>query len=211
MNPDDPKHRILDTAEPLFFQNGYRHVSMKQIAQELALVSSALYYHFPGGKEQLYLTVLQRRFEACRLVIESGYRQHSSLRDFLKHLAWWYVDQPPMNMQVIMQMDFPFLTKVGHQQLLRISDEGFFQPLIAVFRYYREQLNPDFDPPWLVGHLLSMLGTLTRTENFGIARSEAVDRMIDLYLNGVYTRTSRASAADPAPLQADFTSDRPVS
>ncbi len=49
----DTWQQILTAAKDLFFAKGYRGVSMKEIADAVQVMPSALYYHFPKGKEGL--------------------------------------------------------------------------------------------------------------------------------------------------------------
>ncbi|MGI5414992.1 LmrA/YxaF family transcription factor [Actinomadura luteofluorescens] len=54
------RQRILDTAKTLFHRQGYHATGVNQIIAEAAAPKGVLYFHFPGGKEQLAAeTVLQ--------------------------------------------------------------------------------------------------------------------------------------------------------
>lgn len=47
------RRRIVDTAARLFQQQGYHATGMNQILAEGKAPKGSLYFHFPGGKEQL--------------------------------------------------------------------------------------------------------------------------------------------------------------
>src|SRR5947199_550334 len=53
---------ILTAAKDLFFAKGYKGVSMKEIADAVQVMPSALYYHFPKGKEDLFTKLIQTLF-----------------------------------------------------------------------------------------------------------------------------------------------------
>jgi AcrR family transcriptional regulator len=53
------KERILDTAEVLFAQKGYRAVSVREITSAARCNLAAVNYHF-GKKENLYLEPCRR-------------------------------------------------------------------------------------------------------------------------------------------------------
>jgi AcrR family transcriptional regulator len=53
------KQRILEVAEELFTTQGYRAVSIRDIARGCRVSSAALYYHFPS-KEDLFRSVLEQ-------------------------------------------------------------------------------------------------------------------------------------------------------
>jgi len=54
--------QILTAAKALFFAKGYKGVSMKEIADAVQVMPSALYYHFPKGKEDLFTKMIQTVF-----------------------------------------------------------------------------------------------------------------------------------------------------
>ena len=54
--------QILTAAKALFFAKGYKGVSMKEIADAVQVMPSALYYHFPKGKEDLFTKMIQTLF-----------------------------------------------------------------------------------------------------------------------------------------------------
>ena len=56
----ETRERILEVAERLFLAKGFKGVSMKDIADEVQVTTAALYYHFPEGKQDLFLSMVQR-------------------------------------------------------------------------------------------------------------------------------------------------------
>ena len=36
---------------------------MKEVAEEIQVTSAALYYHFPGGKQDLFFSIIQKMLE----------------------------------------------------------------------------------------------------------------------------------------------------
>lgn len=59
---EDPKthEKILDSAEKLFAENGFRATTLRQITRSAGVNIAAVNYHF-GSKEALYVEVVQRR------------------------------------------------------------------------------------------------------------------------------------------------------
>lgn len=55
--------RILTVAERFFLAKGFKGVSMKDIADEVEVTTAALYYHFPEGKQELFLKMIQQAIE----------------------------------------------------------------------------------------------------------------------------------------------------
>ena len=59
----ETRRRILTVAERLFLAKGFKGVSMKDIADEIDVTTAALYYHFPEGKQELFLSMIQQTIE----------------------------------------------------------------------------------------------------------------------------------------------------
>src|SRR6266516_8126883 len=59
----ETRQQILESARELFLARGYKGVSMKEVAEEVQVTSAALYYHFPGGKQDLFFSIIQMMLE----------------------------------------------------------------------------------------------------------------------------------------------------
>lgn len=53
------KDRLIETAAKLFQIQGYHATGLNQIVKESGAPKGSLYYHFPGGKEQLALEAIR--------------------------------------------------------------------------------------------------------------------------------------------------------
>jgi TetR/AcrR family transcriptional repressor of lmrAB and yxaGH operons len=63
--PGDTRDRILHATSELMRRNGYAGTSLKDISTAARATFSSLYFHFPGGKEQMAaeaVTMAARRF-----------------------------------------------------------------------------------------------------------------------------------------------------
>src|SRR5579862_9534301 len=80
--------RILTKAKDLFLAKGYKGVSMKEIADAVQVMPSALYYHFPKGKEDLFTKMIQTVFVDEGIAgIDQTLRTVSGLRERLNVLT----------------------------------------------------------------------------------------------------------------------------
>jgi AcrR family transcriptional regulator len=52
------RHRLVQTALALFVEQGYEATSVAQILEGADMARGALYHHFPDGKRQLFLEVV---------------------------------------------------------------------------------------------------------------------------------------------------------
>ncbi|GAA3328082.1 hypothetical protein GCM10020331_070620 [Ectobacillus funiculus] len=80
------REMIMDAARDLFVQNGYGHVSMRQIAKELGYSHGAIYYHFTN-KAELFYAMVQEHFHMLDHILanimEQDLEQHEKLKQVL--------------------------------------------------------------------------------------------------------------------------------
>ncbi|GAX89085.1 TetR/AcrR family transcriptional regulator [Effusibacillus lacus] len=80
------REMIMDTARKLFLENGYQHVSMRQISKELGYSHGAIYYHFKNKADLFYALVRQDFIlldEALEQILNKPLDPHSKLREVL--------------------------------------------------------------------------------------------------------------------------------
>lgn len=82
----ETQRRILTAAEHLFLSKGFKGVSMKDIADEVQVTTAALYYHFPEGKQDLFLSVVQQVAANWR---ESAFRAVAHIEDLRERLTMY--------------------------------------------------------------------------------------------------------------------------
>jgi AcrR family transcriptional regulator len=80
------RDRLLEAAMRLFASDGFRHVTVRDIAREAHANVAAVNYHF-GDKMQLYMSVVQSAVDSVREVIEATMQTAEQLRpeDKLRH------------------------------------------------------------------------------------------------------------------------------
>ena len=72
----DSRAAILEAAKLLFMQEGFRGISMRQIAEAVGVTKAALYYHFKD-KEELFVAIVERYLVAMSILIDEVTRQRS--------------------------------------------------------------------------------------------------------------------------------------
>lgn len=58
------RNRILDAARTVFARHGFRKASLADIVRPLGVANTAVYHHFPGGKEEIFHAVINREEQA---------------------------------------------------------------------------------------------------------------------------------------------------
>jgi len=64
---------VLDAAEQLFVESGYRATSLEAIAEQADVAVSSIYFNFKGGKSDLYLALAERTAVVNEEVLEPAY------------------------------------------------------------------------------------------------------------------------------------------
>jgi AcrR family transcriptional regulator len=59
----ETQRRILAVAGQLFLTKGFKGVSMKDIADEVQVTPAALYYYFPQGKQEIFVSVINQSID----------------------------------------------------------------------------------------------------------------------------------------------------
>ncbi|ELK48087.1 TetR/AcrR family transcriptional regulator [Halobacillus sp. ACCC02827] len=80
----DTKEIILNTSSNLFHIQGYNGTGLSQIIKESGAPRGSLYYHFPGGKEEIALEAIARMRTAVAEDLEKSLRPGMDVGEALK-------------------------------------------------------------------------------------------------------------------------------
>jgi AcrR family transcriptional regulator len=132
---NETSERILNAAEALFMARGYDGVKLRDIAEAVGMRHASLYYYVPGGKEQLFVTVLRRsmaRHEAgmARLMAEAG----DEIRAQAYAVSDWLVSQPPLELVRMFEADLRAVDPAVAQELANLVFESLTRPLVAALQ-----------------------------------------------------------------------------
>lgn len=131
--PDNAtRARLLDVAEELFSSRGYTAVRLRDIAQALGMRHASLYYYAPGGKEQLYVEVMERSMRRHRAGLEQAIIQAGEeFRVQLHAVADWLAAQPPLDVTRMYQADMRELGEERAEQLMALAYDSLRLPIGA--------------------------------------------------------------------------------
>jgi AcrR family transcriptional regulator len=175
---------VLDAAEQLFAARGYAAVTLKDIAKQLDIKQASLYYHVPGGKEDLFVEVMLRHLERRRRAFEEIITTGSpALEDCLMRVGMWLICQPPLNASRMIQTDLPDLAPEKAQQLEEAMRRCSFAPMEAVFASHQDRLHGD--PGFIAGTFLATIEALSVVKKYGVKTDQQlVADSIALLLHG---------------------------
>lgn len=179
------KIQIIEVAEKMFFSNGYKATSLQDISDSMQIKPASLYYHFPGGKEEIYVEVLRNRLSKYREQVDRMKNECKDLEAFLKSFAHWFIQQPPMNMSLISQMDMPHLTPLAKQTVMQLVSTSIFVPLRETLNQSSQSIK-DFDLNRLVGIYISLLNGMSFAVKQGYTSPDhIVDDFIEMMMRGI--------------------------
>jgi len=157
--PRDTRDRLLQVAQTLFAERGFRGASLRDIARRIGIQAPSLLHHFPS-KQQLYLAVLDRIFEGLEdaagalLVGRESYqdRMRNAIAAAIDHIA-----RRPDAVRIIWQ-EMSDESGVGRQLIKRRVPPLNSMALNFIFRGQREgEFRTEIDP----FHFLLSLNSIT--------------------------------------------------
>lgn len=179
---------VLDAAEQLFAARGYTAVTLKHVSEALGMKQASLYYHFPLGKEELYVEVMLRHLERRRVMLERLMAEAPpTLEGRLLQIGTWLIQQPPLNAGRMVLSDLPELSFEKSAQLEEAMYRCAFAPVEQLFAQYRHQLQDRLqaDPGFIGGAFLSAIEALYTFKRYGVKTDdELVAELISLLLEG---------------------------
>lgn len=84
---EDTQNRILDEAQALFSERGYVGTTVQQVAGKLGITKAALYYHFPQGKEEIFVELMRRHLRRLHQGLEQAIGAGATARARLEAMA----------------------------------------------------------------------------------------------------------------------------
>jgi AcrR family transcriptional regulator len=195
----DARTRALDAAEGLFAAKGFDSVTLRDISSSIGLTHAALYYHFPGGKEELFALVMERNIRRHGAGLSAAIDEGGpSLRGKLRGAASWFISQPPMNLNRMAQSDLAAFEPAVARRLMDLVYELILRRIQIVLAAARDsgEVGP-CDPGLLAGGLLGLIESLHSVPVHIVKRDLCAMgfELIDVVLKGIdYKETGYAGS-----------------
>jgi TetR/AcrR family transcriptional regulator, cholesterol catabolism regulator len=186
----DARARALDAAERIFTRKGFAAVKLREISAELGLSHASLYYHFPGGKEELFAAVMERNIlrhgAGLAEAITSG---GQTLRGKLRGVAAWLLSLPPMDLIRMAETDMPSLPEDVARRLMTPLFEQMIVRLRPVLKeaVERGEVAQSTDAGLVAGAFIGLVENLHSVPRFAVTRSrvDMANDLIDIVLKGL--------------------------
>ncbi len=111
------REAILDAAREVFAERGYEHATLDEIAQRAEFGKGTLYNYFPGGKEELLMSTLERLYDELEALTESIFRQPATSSEALLVVFRQFIETH-LHFFETHQDIFLLLTKEAHRLML---------------------------------------------------------------------------------------------
>ena len=136
----EARERVFVAAERLFAERGYTAVTLKDIAAAIGIRHASLYHHVPGGKEELYLEVMERHFKHHAVGLQHAIAQaEPHVGAQLKAAAYWLLSQPPLDLIRLVHSDLPALAADHAERLSLLAFHSLLIPLRLVLQQAQER------------------------------------------------------------------------
>ncbi|MDZ4763036.1 MAG: TetR/AcrR family transcriptional regulator [Chloroflexota bacterium] len=192
----EARQRVLDVAERLFAERGFRAVTLKDIAGEVGIRHASLYHHFPRGKEQMFIEVTERNMHRHRAGIESAIAAYGDVRGQLKAVAGWLLSQPPIDLIRMTHSDMPAIDATEAWRLSELAAETMIEPIHTLLQSGQARGEIEHgDLGVIAGGVLGMIGSLHSVpediftyNNVPVDRAAMAHTLIDVMLDGLIKR-----------------------
>lgn len=194
------EEEIIDAAEKLFFNNGYDHVTMDEIAKEADFTKRTVYQYFTG-KEDLYFAVALRGFKKMYIYFKNTGKEGKNGFERLKFACYSYYNFFKENPQIFKIMNYIGYIKKNtkdspkQKEWLDFDDNMFGKMAQGVRQGIEDgSIRKDKNPEMITYSLafiltgffnqLAMTGK-TYTEHFNIQEEEFILFSLNLLLDSI--------------------------
>ncbi|MGC2445351.1 TetR/AcrR family transcriptional regulator [Candidatus Binatus sp.] len=146
--PTDTRDRVLQVAQVLFAERGYRGTSLRDIAKRIGIKAPSLLHHFPS-KQLLYLAVLDKMFESLEDAANAIAWGRESRQERMRQAVGNAIDFIAMHPDFvrIMWKEMEDESGIGRQVLKRRLPPLFSTAVNFIFRGQRDgEFRPEVDP-----------------------------------------------------------------
>jgi len=131
INQKETYQTIVQTAQRLFMELGYRAVSTRQIADLCGITQPALYHHFKN-KQTLYVEVIQHTLHQTEMDLNAILSQYHPFQERLYQIAIYMMVQFDVDMPQMFHDIFHELGNDDQQKIQMWWKKGFLMPVVKM-------------------------------------------------------------------------------
>jgi AcrR family transcriptional regulator len=192
----ETRQQMLEVAQELFLSRGYKGVSMKEVAEEVQVTSAALYYHFPGGKQDLFFSIVQKMLEDWTQGAIHVTAQAQGLQESLIKLTQYLLTLPIDRFSVLARdIHENVLDRDSQRMALLQMQQVFVQHVADLFQQAIDagEISQEIPASVLATMYEGMSTSILRSQHLGSGGTESYDAaqlasfVVSALLNGIAT------------------------
>ena len=194
------RERILHAASALFMEQGYKPVSMQQVAHAAGVTKASVYYYYPG-KSDLFTASIVQMMERIRASVARMLAEPGSLREQLERIAEAKLDHAHIEFEAMMR-DASFSLSPEKRERIRGAESAIHEELAEHFAKVMEAGETAVSDPLLMALAfasLLMLGNRREELRPDAAGRTLAAQIVDLFWRGAAPRTGGTAADGESP------------
>ncbi|CDO03575.1 HTH-type transcriptional repressor KstR2 [Oceanobacillus picturae] len=183
-DPEWTKSRILNVAQQLFMEKGYRAVTTREIAAQCEITQPALYYHY-SDKQSLYIAMLERFVSHIQKrihVVGDG-----TIAERLEGMLEVLSAEHPTSMMMMVHDILVEFKEENRKRIFSLWKETYLDPFIKIFEEMQKEgmLRESIQPEDAARFCLLTLGqTMSQWKEKPKTLAGQYSLLVDLILNG---------------------------
>ncbi len=153
---------------------------------------STIIYHFPGGKEALFVEVCEKSLDRHRTGLEEAIRGASPEPcEQLRAAARFLLSQSVPDLGRMAHSDMPEIAEEHAQRLMQMAFDSLLRPIVGIFqRAYESGVSHSPETILLAGAFISVIGSIhdLPAQFTRQPKSAMADTLIDVFLYGLMSR-----------------------
>lgn len=192
IEPGGTRDRIVEAADRLLVAGGYKAMSLDAVAQAVGVRKASLYHHFPGGKDELFVAVVERR------TAEDGERVSQAIAGLpdtfarLRAISHYFNSVAERRPYHALRDMAAHLPEQHRDWVLKLVDERVMAPVRAVIdEGMRRRELKRCDPELAALAFVTLMASMGKIAADDPRRAALSDFIVDVYAHGL----RRADAA----------------
>lgn len=175
----------------MFLERGFAGTRLRDLAVALGMKAASLYYHAPGGKEELWRRVVTRALDRHRDGLRAAANEASAdLRAQLVAMADWLLSQPPVNVVTLATADLPSAPEAEAHAVAEQMYEALMVPVAEAVRAAQDRgaVRNHPAPDLLAGVFVTSINGLlpvARAGSLPKPKEELAREIVDVLLDGI--------------------------
>jgi AcrR family transcriptional regulator len=185
----DSRAVILEAAKLLFMQDGFRGISMRQIAEAVGVTKAALYYHFKD-KEELFVAIVEQYLVAMSFLIDEVVASPGDTRTQIGELVRRILAQPPEQRSIIRlaSQEIGNISPENRVRFLEMYHGRFVNRITAMLEGGMERgelrrLDPNLATWTLLGMMYPYFHPAPPTQS--LPAEALLDQLLQIYFDGI--------------------------